>query len=95
MIWEMCIRDSVGGGDAGQLDLGLLSGLLQALHGNLVAAQVDALGLLKDVYKRQGEKNVSFRVIPRQVRLDKETVDIDSAKYRSLIACLLYTSRCV
>lgn len=36
-----------------------------------------------------GEKNVSFRVIPRQVRLDKETVDIDSAKDRSLIAYLI------
>ena len=37
----------VGGGNAGQLDLSLLSGLLQALHGNLVAGQVDALGLLE------------------------------------------------
>ena len=36
-----------GGGDAGQLNLGLFRSLLQALHGNLVAAQVDALGLLK------------------------------------------------
>ena len=37
----------VAAGDAGQLDLGLLGGLLQALHGNLVAAQVDAVGALE------------------------------------------------
>jgi len=30
------------GSDAGQLDLGLFGGLLQALHGHLVAAEVDA-----------------------------------------------------
>ena len=33
----------VGGGHAGQLDLGLLSSFLQTLHGNLVAGQVDAV----------------------------------------------------
>ena len=37
----------VAGGNAGQLDLGLLGGLLQALHGHLVAGQVDALGALE------------------------------------------------
>ncbi len=37
----------VGGGHAGQLNLGLLSSLLQALHGNTVLGQVDALGLLE------------------------------------------------
>ena len=37
----------VGGGHAGQLDLGLLGGLLQALHGHLVARQVDAGVLLE------------------------------------------------
>ena len=37
----------VGGGDAAQLNLGLLGGLLQALHGHLVAGEVDALGLLE------------------------------------------------
>ena len=37
----------VAGGHAGQLDLGLLGGLLQALHGDLVAAEVDAVGLLE------------------------------------------------
>ena len=37
----------VAGGDAGQLDLGLLGGLLQALHGHLVAAEVDAVGALE------------------------------------------------
>ena len=37
----------VAGGHAGQLDLGLLGGLLQALHGNLIAGQVDALGALE------------------------------------------------
>ncbi len=33
------------GGHAGQLDLSLLSGLLESLHGHLVAGQVDAVGL--------------------------------------------------
>ena len=37
----------VGGGDAGQLDLGLLGGFLQSLHGDLVVGQVDALRLLE------------------------------------------------
>ena len=37
----------VGGGDAAQLDLGLLGGLLQPLHGHLVAAQVHAVALLE------------------------------------------------
>src|SRR5699024_710003 len=37
----------VGGGHAGELNLGLLSGLLETLHGDLVAAQVDALALLE------------------------------------------------
>ena len=38
-----------GGGNAGKLDLRLLRGLLQALHGHFIAAQVDALGLLEFV----------------------------------------------
>ena len=33
--------------DAGQLDLSLLSGFLQTLHGNLIAAEVHALALLE------------------------------------------------
>ena len=37
----------VGLGDGGELDLGLLGGLLQALQGELVLAQVDALLLLE------------------------------------------------
>ena len=37
----------VGGGHAGQLDLGLLGSLLQALHGDLVAAEVHAVGALE------------------------------------------------
>ena len=37
----------VGGGHAGQLDLGLLSSLLQALHGNLVAGEVHIVGALE------------------------------------------------
>ena len=37
----------VAAGDAAQLDLGLLGGLLQTLHGHLVAAQVDAVGALE------------------------------------------------
>ena len=37
----------VGGGHAGQLDLGLLGGFLQSLHGDLVVGQVDALCLLE------------------------------------------------
>ena len=36
-----------GGGHAGQLDLGLLGGLFQSLHGHFVAPQVDALCLLE------------------------------------------------
>ena len=37
----------VGGGHAGQLDLGLLSSLLQALHGHLVAGEVHIVGALE------------------------------------------------
>jgi len=37
----------VGGGHAGELDLGLLGSFLQALHGDLVAAEVDAVGTLE------------------------------------------------
>ena len=37
----------VGGGDAGQLDLGLLGSLLQALHGHLVAGEVHIVGALE------------------------------------------------
>ena len=37
----------VGGGHAGELDLGLFSRFLQALHGDLVGGEVDALGLLE------------------------------------------------
>ncbi len=36
-----------GGGHAGQLDLGLLGGLLEALHGNFIAGQIHTLGLLE------------------------------------------------
>ena len=37
----------VGGGNTGELDLGLLSGLLQALHGDLVAGEVHTVGALE------------------------------------------------
>ena len=37
----------VGGGHAGELNLGLLSSLFETLHSHLVAAQVDALALLE------------------------------------------------
>ena len=37
----------VGGGHAGELNLGLLSSLLETLHSHLVVAQVDALALLE------------------------------------------------
>ena len=37
----------VAGGHAGELDLRLLGGLLQALHGDLVTGEVDAVGALE------------------------------------------------
>ncbi len=37
----------VGGGHAGKLDLGLLGGFLQALHGDLVAAEIHAVCALE------------------------------------------------
>ena len=37
----------VGGGHAGKLDLGLLGSLLQALHGDLIAGEVHAIGALE------------------------------------------------
>ena len=54
----MCIRDrvNIGGGHAGELDLGLLGSFLQALHGDLVAGEIHAVGALEDVYKRQVHK---------------------------------------
>ena len=38
---------NIAAGDAGELDLGLLGGLLQALHGNFIRGQVDAIGTLE------------------------------------------------
>ncbi len=48
----------VGGGNAGELDLGLLSGLTQTLHGNLVGGEVNALGLLELAHEVIGDAGV-------------------------------------
>ena len=48
----------VGGGHAGELHLGLLGGLAQALHGHLVVGEVDALGLAELIHQVLGDAGV-------------------------------------
>ena len=77
-----CIRRDVrqvdvGGRDAGELDLCLLGGFTQALHGDLVVGEVDALGLLELVYQILGDAGV--KVIAAQTVVAGRGQNFDDA----------------
>ena len=65
----------VGGGHAGQLDLGLLGGLLQTLHSDLIAGQVDTLGLLE--LGNQVIHDPLVEVVAAQVGITGGSQDLD------------------
>ena len=69
-------------GGARQLDLGLLGGFLQALQGELVVAQVDALLLLEFIGEVGDELHVEVfaaeeRVAVRRLHLEHAVADLE------------------
>ncbi|MNL18192.1 NAD-specific glutamate dehydrogenase [compost metagenome] len=67
----------VGGDHRGQLDLGLLGGLLEALEGHLVLAEVDALALLELVDQPADDPLVE--VVAAQVGVARRGLDLEHA----------------
>ena len=67
----------VGGGHAGQLNLGLLGSFLQTLHSNLIAGQINAFGLLE--LGNQVIHDSLVEVIAAQVGVTGSSQNLDDA----------------
>ena len=67
----------VGAGHAGEVALGLLGGLTQALHGNAVRGEVDAVGLFEFVHQPAGDALV--KVVAAEAVVARRGEDLDDA----------------
>ena len=68
---------NIAAGNAGQLDLGLLGGLLQTLHSHLIAGEVDAVGALE--LRHQVLHDALVEVIAAQAVITGGGQDLDNA----------------